>query len=99
MNKSILVNQYKGLLIDIINEYKKFFKVNNGYYNYKDQAYLEMEKIAYAFEMLINKKTDISKNIFSDDVESILYAVDSILFNHIKEIFENVKIILDFKGE
>ena len=97
MNKSILINQYKGLLIDIINEYRKFFKENNGYYNYKNKAFSEMERIAHSFEMLINQKKDISETIFNDDVESILYAVDSILFDHIKSIFENVRIIINIK--
>ena len=98
MNKSKLINQYKGLLIDIINEYKKFFEKNNGYYNFKDQAFSELEKIAYAFECLITKKANIVKSAFLDELDSVLYAVDSVLFEHMKEVFENVKAILDYKG-
>ena len=94
MNKSILVNQYKSLLIDIINEYRKFFKENKGYHNYKAEALLEIEKIAYAFEELKNKKTNNYKLAFKDNLDSILYALDSTLFNHIKMIFEEVRKIL-----
>ena len=92
--KSILVNQYKGLLIDIINEYRKFFKENKGYSNYKEEAFSEIEKIAYAFEVLTAKKIDTSKTAFKEDLDSILHAIDSTLFNHMKAIFEEVRIIL-----
>ena len=95
MDKSILINQYKSLLIDIINEYRKFFKENKGYYNYKEEAFLEIEKIAHAFEVLTHKKIDASKLAFKDNLDSILYAVDSVLFEHMKTIFENVRIILN----
>lgn len=97
MNKSKLINEYKGLLIDIINEYRNFFKENNGYHSFKDKAFLEIENIAYAFECLVNKKADTVKSAFLNETDSVLSAIDAVLFNHMKTIFENVKNVLDFK--
>ena len=97
MLKNILIKQYKSVFIDIINEYKNFINKNNGYYNYVKTFNYEIKTITSAFNTLLKQKKNTFGAIFKDDFESILHAIDKVLFNHIKSIFENVSLLLNTK--
>ena len=95
MLKNILIKEYKDLLNDIIAEYNKILNKNNGYYNYVKIINHEIKTIISAFQTLINQKKNTFKSIFQDDFGSILHAIDKVLFEHIKNIFENVSLLLN----
>ena len=97
MLKNILLNEYKNVFKDIINEYNNIIKKNNGYYNYLKIINYEIKTIVNAFKTLINQKKNTFKSIFEDDLESVLHAIDEVLFEHIKTIFENVSSLLNAK--
>ena len=97
MLKNILINQYKSVFNDIIVEYKNILKKNNGYYNYLKIVNYEIKTIISAFKKLISQKKNTFSSIFHDDFESILHAIDKVLFDHIKSIFENVSLLLNTK--
>ena len=95
MLKDILINEYKNVFKNIIKEYNDFLKKNNGYYNYLKAINHEIKTITNAFEVLLKEKKNTFKSIFEDDFESILHAIDKVLFEHIKVIFENVSLLLN----
>ena len=95
MLKNILIDWYKSLFKYIINKYNNIIKQNNGYYNYLKIIDHEIKLIISAFKTLLNKKKNIFNTIFEDDFESILHAIDKVLFEHMKSIFENVSILLN----
>ena len=97
MLKNILLNEYKNVFKNIINEYNNIIKKNNGYYNYLKIINYELKTIINAFNTLINKKKNTFSSIFEDDIESVLHAIDKVLFEHIKSIFENVSLLLNTK--
>ena len=95
MLKEILLDGYKSLFMDIINEYNNILNKNNGYYNYLKIIKHEIKEIISAFEMLLVNKKNTFRSLFKDEYESILHAIDKVLFNHIKTIFENVSLLLN----
>ena len=97
MLEKVLLNGYISIFHDIINEYEKIVKKNNGYHNYLKIIGYEIKTIVSAFEKLISEKKNTFNSIFKDDFESILHAIDKDLFEHIKSIFENVSILLNTK--
>lgn len=97
MLKNILIKQYKSLFKDIVKEYNNILNKNNGYYNYVKIINYEIKTIISAFNKLISTKKNTFTSIFEYDNESILHAIDKDLFNHIKEIFENVSMLLNME--
>ena len=94
MLENILINEYKKLLKDIINEYINIVNKDNFFYKYLKIINHEIKLITDAFETLVNQRKDTFKSIFEYDFESILYAVDKDFFNTIKSIFKNVSLLL-----
>ena len=94
MLKEILLDGYKNLFMDIINEYNNIIKKNNCYDNYLKIIKHEIKEIISAFEMLLVNKKNTFRSLFKDEYESILHAIDKTLFNHIESIFENVSLLL-----
>ena len=97
MLKNILIEEYKSVFKDIINEYNNIINKNNGYFNYLKIINYEVKTIISAFKTLINERKNIFSSIFEDGFESVLYAIDRVLFDHIKSIFENVSLLLNIK--
>ena len=90
MLENILINEYKNLLKEIINEYINIVNKNNFFYKYLKIVKHEIKLITEAFETLVNQRKDTFKSLFIGDFDSILYAVDKDFFNNIKSIFKNV---------
>ena len=97
MLKSILISEYKNVFKDIINEYENIIKKNNGYHNFLKVFNYEVKTIINAFKVLLNEKKNTFNSIFEDDFASILHAMDKVLFEHIRTIFENVSSLLNTK--
>ena len=97
MLKNILLNEYKSLFKDIMNEYNNIINKHNGYHNYLKIINYEIKTITSAFKTLVEQKKNTFKSIFEDDFESVLHAIDKVLFEHIKSIFESVSLLLNAK--
>ena len=95
MLKNILLKEYENVFNDIMKEYNNIVNKNNGYYNYFKIIKYEIKVITSAFKTLINQKKNTFQSIFEDDSESILHAIDNVLFEHIKTIFESVYLFLN----
>ena len=97
MLKDILIKKYKGLFIDIINEYSYIINKDNRYFEYINIFKYEIKTIIDSFETLLDQKKNTFKCIFENDNESILYFIDKDLFKYIKSVFENVSTLLNTK--
>ena len=94
---NILIHEYKKLLKDIFNEYINIIEKHNEYSKFLKIVDCEFKEIMIAFNTLVGEKKNTFKDIFEYDVVSILYTIDKDLFDHIKNIFENVSAMINAK--
>ena len=94
---NILISKYQNLLRDIFIKYIHITENNNEYFKFSKIVDCEIKEIISAFNVLVDERKDTFKDIFENDVESILYALDKELFGYIKDIFEKVSALLGIK--